>query len=197
MYRLPSGVFNATYQQDSALFRTKFQKFWLISFFLFLIIFPFISNDYIISVANLIGIAVIGAVGLNILTGFAGQISIGHGAFVGIGAYASALLVSELHIPFWVSLPLAGLFTACVGLIFGLPSLRVKGLYLAIATLAAQVIINFVMINWSSLTKGTSGLPVESPQAFGFVFDTDLSYYFFDRFFCDPGGNVCQEFTAY
>ena len=183
MHRLPSGIFNTTYQQDAALFRTSFQKISLTLFCICLLVFPFITNDYFISVANLIGISVIGAVGLNILTGFAGQISIGHGAFVGIGAYTSALLVTHLNIPFWVSMPLAGLFTACVGLVFGLPSLRVKGLYLAIATLAAQVIINFILISWSDLTKGTSGLPVDSPEAFGFVFDSDFSYYFLIIFF--------------
>jgi len=161
-----------------ALFRTKFLKFWVGVFFVFLLIFPFVANVYLLSLANIIGIAVVGALGLNILTGFAGQISLGHGAFIGVGAYTSALLVMRLHIPFWFALPAAGLFTAIVGMIFGIPSLRVKGLYLAIATLAAQVIINFVMIHWSSLTKGTSGLPVDPPRLFGIVFDTDQKYYF-------------------
>ncbi len=178
MYRLPCGTFNTTYKQDMALFRTKFLKFWVGVFFVFLLIFPFVANVYLLSLANIIGIAVVGALGLNILTGFAGQISLGHGAFIGVGAYTSALLVMRLHIPFWFALPAAGLFTAIVGMIFGIPSLRVKGLYLAIATLAAQVIINFVMIHWSSLTKGTSGLPVDPPRLFGIVFDTDQKYYF-------------------
>ena len=183
MYRLPCGTFNTTYKQDMALFRTKFLKFWVGVFFVFLLVFPFVANVYLLSLANIIGIAVVGALGLNILTGFAGQISLGHGAFIGVGAYTSALLVMRLHIPFWFALPAAGLFTAIVGMIFGIPSLRVKGLYLAIATLAAQVIINFVMIHWSSLTKGTSGLPVDPPRLFGIVFDTDKKYYFITMFF--------------
>ncbi len=183
MYRLPCGTFNTTYKQDMALFRTKFLKFWMAVFFIALIVFPFVSNYYFLSLANLIGIAIIGALGLNILTGFAGQISLGHGAFIGVGAYTSALLVMRLHFPFWIAIIFAGFFTAIVGLIFGIPSLRVKGLYLAIATLAAQVIINFVMIHWSSLTKGTSGLPVNPPSLFGFVFDTDKKYYFLTMFF--------------
>ncbi len=183
MYRLPCGTFNTTYKQDMALFRTKFLKFWVTVFFIFLLVFPFVANVYLLSLANIIGIAVVGALGLNILTGFAGQISLGHGAFIGVGAYTSALLVMRLHIPFWFALPVAGLFTAIVGMIFGIPSLRVKGLYLAIATLAAQVIINFVMIHWSSLTKGTSGLPVDPPKLFGIVFDTDQKYYFITMIF--------------
>ena len=143
-----------------------------------MIAFPFVADAYLVSIANLIGISIIGAMGLNILTGFAGQISIGHGAFVGVGAYTSALLVGKLYVPFWFALPIAGLFTAVIGMIFGIPSLRVKGLYLAIATLAAQMIIQYVMIHWSSLTKGTSGLNVNSPQLFGFVFDDDQKCFF-------------------
>ena len=178
MQRLPAGVFNTSYKQDMALFRTRFLRFWIGVLFLCLIAFPFAANAYYVSVAILIGISIIGAIGLNILAGFAGQISLGHGAFIGVGAYTSSLLVMELQVPFWFALPAAGLFTGCVGLIFGIPSLRLKGLYLAIATLAAQVILNFIMIHWSSLTQGTSGLIVDSPELFGFVFDTDESYYF-------------------
>ncbi len=178
MNRLPSGVFNTSYQQDAQLFRTPVQRISLAAFLVALIAFPFVGNAYVVSLAIIVGIYVIGAVGLNILTGFAGQISIGHGAFVGVGAYVSAILVAEAGVPFLIAMPLAGLVTACVGLGFGLPSLRVKGLYLAIATLSAQVILNYIMNNWSSVTKGTSGLPVDSPEILGFVFNNDFSYYF-------------------
>ena len=119
-----------------------------------------------------------GAVGLNILTGMAGQISLGQGAFIGVGAYASALLVTKLGFSFWLALPLAGLITGLVGLFFGIPSLRIKGLYLAIATLAAQVIIEFVIVHWRSLTNGTSGILVPSPSIGGFEFDSDNSYFY-------------------
>ena len=178
MQRLPAGVFHTSYKQDLALFRTRFVRVWMGVLCVGLMAFPFAVNAYYVSVANLIGIAIVGAIGLNILTGFAGQISLGQGAFIGVGAYTSALLVMELDVPFGLALPAAGLFTGCVGLVFGIPSLRLKGLYLAIATLAAQVILNFVMIHWSSLTQGTSGLIVDSPAVLGFVFDTDSSYYF-------------------
>ena len=72
MYRLPAGVFNTSCKQDFALFRTRFLKFWLILFFVCLIVFPFIVDAYLVSIANLIGVSIIGAIGLNILTGFAG-----------------------------------------------------------------------------------------------------------------------------
>ena len=183
MNRLPAGVINTTYKQDLALFRSKFLKFWLIGLYILLALFPFIANPYLLSLSIILGISIVGALGLNILTGFAGQISLGHGAFLGIGAYTSALLASHLQLPFWFSLPLAGLFTACVGLVFGVPSLRVKGLYLAMATLAAQVIIHFILIHWSSVTKGTSGLIVQAPTLFGLTFDSDQKYYFIVIFF--------------
>ena len=178
MHRLPSGVFHTQYRQDLVLFQTRFLKFWMFILLVCLVAFPNIANPYYVSVANLAGIAVVGAIGLNILTGFAGQISLGQGAFIGVGAYTSAILVSNYHVPFWISLPAAGLLTGIVGLVFGIPSLRLKGLYLAIATLAAQVILNFLMIHWSSLTHGTSGLIVESPVFRGFVFDDDRSFFY-------------------
>ena len=98
-------------------------------------------NTNTLYLMNLIGIYIIGAHGLNILTGFTGQISLGHGAFMGVGAYASAIFTLKVGLPFWIALPMAGLVTAIVGMFFGIPSLRLKGLYLAIATMAAQFIL--------------------------------------------------------
>jgi branched-chain amino acid transport system permease protein len=128
--------------------------------------------------ANMIGIFIIGAHGLNLLTGFTGQISLGHGAFMGVGAFTSAILFMKSGWPFWLSLPAAGLVTAGVGMIFGVPSLRLRGLYLAIATMAAQFIIGYAMRNWTSLTGGSGGLNVDRPSIFGFALDTDLRYYY-------------------
>jgi branched-chain amino acid transport system permease protein len=123
-------------------------------------------------------IGVIGALGLNILTGFAGQISLGHGAFIGIGAYACAYFTGDLGMSFWVAMPLAGLVTAVIGMIFGIPSLRLKGLYLAIATLAAQFIIEYVIVHWEKVTNGVLGKLVEAPHIGSFAFDTDKSYFY-------------------
>ena len=126
----------------------------------------------------MIGIAIIGAVGLNLLTGFTGQISLGHAAFVGVGGYATAILITRLDMPFWFAMPIAGFVSAGMGLMIGIPSLRVKGLYLCIATLAAQFILEFVFVHWESMTHGIRGINVPAPRIGSFVFDTEKSYYF-------------------
>lgn len=172
------GDFKETYIDDEAIFQSLFVKFWLAAFFLFLLVLPFVANDYILYIANIIGIAVIGAVGLNILTGFTGQISLGHAAFVGIGGYTSAILITRLGFSFWLSLPLAGLVAAAAGLVIGIPSLRVKGLYLCIATLAAQFICEYIFIHWESMTRGIRGINVPPPQLGSFLFNTEKRYYF-------------------
>lgn len=179
------GIFHETYTEDMAIFQTPFIRFWMGLFFVFLAVFPFISKPInavlgtnTLYLANLIGIYIIGAHGLNLLTGFTGQISLGHGAFMGVGAYASAILTMKLGIPFLIALPLAGLVTAMVGMVFGIPSLRLKGLYLAIATMAAQFIIEYAMRNWTTLTGGSAGMSVRPPSFFGFSIDSDRSYYY-------------------
>ncbi|GBE15996.1 MAG TPA: branched-chain amino acid ABC transporter permease [Proteobacteria bacterium] len=184
------GIFHENYKKDMAIFQTPFIKVWMALFFIFLATFPFIAHpiNSIIGIntlylANLIGIYIIGAQGLNILTGYTGQISLGHGAFMGVGAYASAILTMRLGFPFWIALPLAGLITAVIGMIFGIPSLRLKGLYLAIATMAAQFIIEYGMRNWTALTGGSAGMTVRPPSFFGILLDTDRSYYYLIYFF--------------
>jgi len=133
--------------------------------------------------ANMIGFAVIGAVGLNLLTGFTGQISLGHAAFLGVGAYTSAILITRLGFSFWLSLPIAGLVSALAGLIIGLPSLRVKGLYLCIATLASQFIFEFIFVHWESMTQGITGIHIPAPQIGSIVFSTEKKFYWITLFF--------------
>jgi branched-chain amino acid transport system permease protein len=183
---MPTGLFHSTYQDDEKIFQTVWLKCWMGGLLLFLFvglpfIAPWLSGIFGFSVqhmANMIGIYIIGAHGLNLLTGYTGQISLGHGAFMGVGAYTSAILFMKAGWPFWLSLPAAGLVTAGVGMIFGVPSLRLRGLYLAIATMAAQFIIGYAMRNWTSLTGGSGGLNVDRPSFFGFTLDTDLHYYY-------------------
>ncbi len=172
------GDYKTSYKEDMVLFQTFFSKFWLIAFLIFLCIIPHFLDNYVLYVCNMIGIAIIGALGLNILTGFTGQISLGHGAFLGIGAYASAYLVMDLGIPFFIAMPCAGLITAMFGMVFGIPSLRLKGLYLAIATLAAQFIIEYLMVHVEPVTNGVLGKMVDFPSIMGFTFDTDLKYFY-------------------
>ncbi len=131
------------------------------------LIFPFFANNYYLTLANQIGIAVVGAIGLNILVGFTGQISLGQGGFLAVGAYTAGILALRGGMPFWLTIPIACVVTAGVGAVFGIPSLRLKGLYLAIATLAAQEIIQWLIINWKALTGGVDSLVVPHALIFG------------------------------
>jgi branched-chain amino acid transport system permease protein len=126
----------------------------------------------------MIGIAAIAAIGLNILIGYTGQISLGHGAFFGVGAYAAAILATRLGFPFYLSIPAAGIITALVGMIFGIPSGRLKGLYLTIATLAGQFIIEYVLIHWDSMTKGTMGITIPTATIFQWEISGDKAFFF-------------------
>src|SRR5699024_9157087 len=121
-----------------------------------------------LSQINLIMIAVIGAVGLNILVGYTGQISLGQGGFMAVGAYSSAILSDRIGLPTPLAILFAVLLTAAVGVFFGLPGLRLKGLYLAIATLASQMIIEFVIRRWDWLTQGLGYINVERLEFAGF-----------------------------
>ena len=174
-----SGNFYTSYAANMALFRTPLER-WRMGFFaVAVIVFPFVATSYGLSLANQIAIATVGAIGLNILVGYTGQISLGQGAFMAVGAYTSGLATIEWGLPFWLSIPLASLFTAAIGVFFGLPSLRLKGLYLAIATLAAQQIVEWIVTHWTGLTGGTEALVVPAPRLFGARMNTDFRFYWF------------------
>ncbi len=175
----PCGNYNEKYEQELTIFGTDFGRFWLcIGIFLLFIVMPAVSSPYMLHVLNTIGIASIAAIGLNILIGYTGQISLGHGAFIGVGAYAAGIFATSLDMPFLLNVPLAGLVSAMVGMIFGIPSGRLKGLYLTIATLAGQIIIEYVLIHWESLTKGTMGITLPRPEIFGIEIDSDYGFFF-------------------
>jgi branched-chain amino acid transport system permease protein len=142
-----------------------------------LVLLPFVADGYIVYMACLVAITVISVVGLNILTGYTGLLSIGHAAFNGVGAFACAVAATRWGLPFWLAIPFGGLVAAAAGVLVGLPSLRIKGLYLAIATLAAQFIFLFVVQHWASVTGGDRGLQVPSPQLGGLRLDSDFRLY--------------------
>lgn len=171
------GNFKVSYKADMALFQNLWVKYWLVIFIVIMILAPFYVSRYQLSILNEIGIAVIGALGLNLLTGYTGQISIGHGAFVGIGAYTTALLTSKLGLPFLISLPLSGLMAAMLGMIVGIPSLRLKGLYLALGTLAFGFIVEYILYHWN-LTQGDMGMAVPKISFGGFTIRTERQFYF-------------------
>ena len=172
-----TGIFKTTYQADMAVHRVPLARLAMVALLLVLyLLVPLAATSYQMYVLDTILIACVGALGLNLLTGFAGQVSIGHGAFLGVGAFASALLGAKAGLPFWISVPVAGLITAVVGMIFGIPSVRIKGLYLAIATLAAQVIIEWALAR--PAIAGTGSVPAPRPSLGPFSFDDDRAYYF-------------------
>jgi branched-chain amino acid transport system permease protein len=177
--------FKVNYKEDSALFQNLWVKTWLVIFIAAMLVLPFMMSRYYLSILNEMGIAIIGALGLNLLTGYTGQISLGHGAFIGIGAYTSAILTEKISgIPFLVVLPLSGFMSALLGLVVGIPSLRLKGLYLALGTLSFGFIIDYVFCHWD-LTRGDLGMAVPSPSIGmgSYVIDTEREYFFLIIFF--------------
>lgn len=179
---LPAGTRNYIYAQDMAIFRTKTQ--WGMLALLLVVLFtgplwiPQLWGNYGLGVANLIGITIIAATGLNILTGYCGQLSIGHAGFIAVGAYTSAVLTNRLELPFLVGLISAGIAAGLIGMVFGIPSLRVKGFYLAISTIAAQFIILWVINHWTSVTGGFVGLSVPAASIGGISFVSQGSQFY-------------------
>jgi branched-chain amino acid transport system permease protein len=156
---------------------------WLpyVIFLVIFLAFPFSLfkyTKYILFMVNMAAIGVIGASGLNILTGYTGLISMGQAAFMGVGAYTVAILSSRLGLPFWITLPAAGLVTTLVGIISGTPSLRLKGFYLAMATLASEFLLEYIFKNWESLTLGVQGIFITPPKIFGIYLNDDRLFYF-------------------
>ena len=146
----PAGDFDTSYTHDMAVLRQRWH--WVVMFLLLGVMFalPYFAPEPMVSLFNRIGIAIIAVQGLNILTGYTGQISLGQAAFMTVGGYVSALLVGVAGWSFFLALPAAGLGAGLVGLLFGLPSLRVKGFYLVMATLSAQFIIPWLARNTPS-----------------------------------------------
>ncbi len=174
---LPSGTRNYTYAEDMAILRTRTHWALFIGLLVLLFTAPLYLGNYWLGVANLIGITLIAATGLNILIGYCGQLSIGHAGFIAVGAYTSAIMTNRFGLPFPVGLVSAGFAAGLVGLIFGLPSVRVKGFYLAITTIAAQFIIIWVINHWG-LTGGFVGIKVPYAAIGGFVFNTESRQFY-------------------
>ena len=173
----PAGEYDASYPRDMATIRQPWQWGLLFAFLVTLFTLPFSASQGVVALVNRIGIAIIAVQGLSILTGYTGQISLGQAAFMTTGGYISALLVNRLGWSFLLALPTAALGAGIVGLVFGLPSLRVKGFYLVMATLAAQFIIPWFTRNaFPQALNGAQGLNVEVPVLFGVEFNTPQRY---------------------
>jgi branched-chain amino acid transport system permease protein len=175
---LPCGTFSENYAEDMAILRTKAHWVLLFAFLIFLFTCPLFFSDRMLTILTIIGITIISVLGLSILTGYCGQISLGHAGFMAVGAYTSGVLCAKLGWSFWAALPCAALAAGLVGLVFGLPSLKIKGFYLVMATIAAQFIIVWVIIQLRSITGGADGLAVPRPAIGNFVFRSKSSYFY-------------------
>src|ERR1700755_111523 len=175
---IPSGDYRTTYAADTTIFPTTTSRNVAIAGVLLLCFAPQVLSAYWLSISIQIGIFAIAALGLNILVGFTGQISIGHAAFFLLGAFTSAYISNTLPIPVFFCIPLAGVVTALVGLIFGLPAARLKGLYLVIATLAAQ----YILLDFFSRAEWFSGGSVPASakpfSIFGYTLRGDRQYFY-------------------
>jgi branched-chain amino acid transport system permease protein len=209
----PSGIYNVNYEQDMAIYRTRVDWFWGIVILLTLFVLPLLTSEGpffdgnplgVVNVTNIgiltrVFIFVIAVTGLNILMGYTGQISLGHAGFMMVGAYTSQVIADQAGWGFWIALPLSALFTGVIGILFGLPSLRVRGFYLAMATLAAQFIIPWFIKEYSqdwfkgdivgtfvpfsdALASidlgGATGKQVNPPVLFDRLLTTNLSMYY-------------------
>jgi branched-chain amino acid transport system permease protein len=175
---LPAGDFRTSYAADTTVFPTAASRNMAIAGVLVLCLAPLVLSLYWLSLLIQIGYFAIAALGLNILVGFTGQISIGHAAFFLFGAFTSAYVSTKLGVPVFVAIPLSGLVTAAIGLVFGLPAARLKGLYLAIATLAAQYILLDFFSRAEWFTGGTTPAAAEPFGLFGYTLRSDRQYFY-------------------
>ncbi len=138
-----------------------------------------VNNPYNLGILNLIGLYVIVVLGLNLFIGYAGQISLGHAAFFGLGAYGSAVLTGTYGFPAWPAMALTAAALALIALALGVPILRLSGHYLAMATLGFNYVVHSIFVQWDRVTGGPSGLSGIPPLTFfGFAFDSDLKFHY-------------------
>jgi branched-chain amino acid transport system permease protein len=167
-----------TYMEDLKLFPYKADMAWYGLLLMTLLLFPLVAGHYWIYNLTLAGIYCIVSLGLNILTGSTGQISLGHAAFFAIGAYAVGYLTTILGWSYWIALPLAGVAAAVSGLMVAVPALRLSGLYLAIATMGFGFIVEQVIVQWKGVTGGANGLLINRPSIGSWHLTSDNSYYY-------------------
>ena len=168
----PCGVFDETYAKDMAIVRTS--RHWMALIVALVIFFfvPVFGSYYFVSFLNSLAIAIIAVLGLQIVSGFCGQISFGQAAFMAVGGYTSAVLTTKLGLSFWFGLPLAGVFTGLYGVIGGAPSMRIKGFYLAVATIAIHFVTLWLLLHLE-ITGKSMGIVLDPPRIGAFEFDTD------------------------
>jgi branched-chain amino acid transport system permease protein len=171
-----------SYAQDLRLLRDTPQRVGFVLLILGLVAFPLaaaaLGSGYLVFRACLAAVYVIAAIGLNLLVGYTGLISLGHAGFLAIGAYATALLQLKLGLSFWVALPAGGVIAAAFGFLVGLPALRMSGPYLAIATVGFGIAVQQILVKWEGLSGGSLGVHPPRPVLGGLVLDSEVRLYY-------------------
>ena len=170
-------VFKTDYAQDIKLAKHGGQVFWYSALMLLMFAAPWLFAEYWLAQLTLVLIYSIAGLGLMLLAGFTGQFSMGHAAFLGVGAYTQAVMTNA-GVPFPIAMACAAGLSAAVGVVVGLPALRVKGIYLGIATLSFGFIVEEVLARWESVTGGNAGIHIKKPDIFGWVLETGNQFYF-------------------
>jgi len=173
-----SGYFRTAYGQDLALLQTRVERVSLAVFLLFLAGFPFVASPFALDLACQVFLASVGALSLMLLTGYAGQISLGHAGLIAAGAFTTGILAREIHAPFWITLPASAIIGIVLGFVFGLPSLRLRGLYLAVSTLALHFVVIYLGGEYETKRGFSTGIIVEPPSLAGFRLSGGRFWYF-------------------
>lgn len=166
------------YARELALFGTRTRRIRLAGAVVVLLALPFVATPFLLDLANQVLLASIGALALMLLTGFAGLISLGSAGLLAAGAYTVGVLVREIGAPFWVTLPAAAAIGACLGLVFGLPSLRLRGLYLAISTLGLHFVVIYLGGEYEARETLSTGIMIDSPSLGGWTLSSGRAWYF-------------------
>ena len=173
-----SGYFHTSYAQDSALLETYFQRAAFAALVLALLAFPLIASPFQLDLISQVFLASIGSLALMLLTGYAGQVSLGHAGLIAAGAFTVGILFRELNAPFWITVPAAGMVGAVLGVIFGLPSLRLRGLYLAVSTLALHFVVIYVGGEYESRRGFSTGIVIDPPRLGSVSISDGRAWYF-------------------
>lgn len=170
-------IIKESYYEDIRWFDEPYKRWFVFCFAVFMFFLPYLFNTYWIYIFSLASVYTISAVGLNLLMGYCGQLSLGQVVFVSLGAYLSTFMLDRFELNFFIALPITGVLTALLGVLIGIPALRLRGIYLAIITMGL-VFINEEGINLAEeVTNGADGLFVPTAKIFGFVFDNETSMY--------------------
>jgi len=173
-----SGYFRSHYRQDLRLVETRTQRSSAALALVLLIGFPWIASPFQLDLACQVFLACVGALSLMLLTGFAGQISLGHAGLLAAGAFTAGILFEEARAPFWITLPAAAVVGASLGVVFGLPSLRLRGLYLAVSTLALHFIVVYVGAEYETKRSFSTGIVIDAPSIAGIAIGGGRAWYY-------------------